>query len=60
MCERLDGVQGQPGRREPIWAADVLIEMGLRQPQRVLRVSKAKTVELPEALECVEDASTKK
>ena len=57
--KRLDGVEGQPGRREPICAADVLIEMCRGQPQRVLRASKAKTVELPEALECVKDASTK-
>ena len=59
MCERLDGVQGQPGRGAPMREADVLIEMCRGQPQCVLRASKAKTAELPEALECVADASTK-
>ena len=59
MCERLDGVQGQPGRGERMCAADVLIEMCRGQPQCVLRASKAKTAELPEALVCLENASTK-
>ena len=45
MCERLDGVQGQPGRGEPMREADVLIEMCRGQPQWVLGASKAKTAE---------------
>ena len=60
MCERLDGVQGQPGRGAPMCAADVLIEMCRGQPQWVLSASKAKTAELPEALVCLANASTKK
>ena len=55
MCERLDGVQGQPGRGAPMREADVLIEMGRGQPQRVLRAIKAKTAELPETLVCLKN-----